>query len=50
MRAFIALPVTADIRKACLDTQRLMQKKGVRGRFSPPENLHITLCFLGEVK
>ena len=50
MRAFIALPVTADVRKACNDTQRLMQKKGVRGRFSPPGNLHITLCFLGEVK
>jgi 2'-5' RNA ligase len=50
MRAFIALPVTADLRKACLQTQRLLQKKGVRGRFSPPENLHVTLCFLGEVK
>ena len=50
MRAFIALPVSADVRKACLQTQRLLQKKGVRGRFSPPENLHITLCFLGEVK
>ena len=50
MRAFIALPVTADVRKACLETQRLLQKKGVRGRFSPPENLHVTLCFLGEIK
>lgn len=47
MRLFIALPVTAGVQQALTETQAALQKKGVRGRFVPPENFHLTLCFLG---
>ena len=50
MRLFIALPVPAAAKKALRGTQAALIKKGVRGRCIPPENLHITLCFLGSVK
>ena len=47
MRLFIALPV-GNAAKALIQTQAALQKKGVRGRFEPPEKLHLTLAFLGE--
>lgn len=50
MRLFIALPVSADARRALGKTQDALRQKGVKGRLSPPENLHVTLCFLGNVK
>ena len=50
MRLFIALPVAPGARRALTETQRSLQKSGVRGRFPPPENLHLTLVFLGGVK
>jgi len=49
MRLFIALPVTDGMRRALLQTETLLRKKGVTGRFTPPENLHMTLVFLGNV-
>ena len=48
MRLFIALPVPADAQKALISAQAALKRSGVRGRFSPPENLHMTLVFLGE--
>ena len=47
MRLFIALPVTEDVRRALGDTQAALRRQGVRGRFTPPENQHLTLAFLG---
>ena len=49
MRLFIALPVTADVRRALEDTQTALRRSGARGRFTPPENWHMTLIFLGSV-
>ena len=49
MRLFIALPVDGNARRALAQTQAELQKRGVRGRFTPPENFHITLVFLGSV-
>ena len=50
MRLFIALPVTGSAQKALTGTQMSLKKLGVSGRFVPPEDLHVTLCFLGETK
>ncbi len=50
MRLFIALPVAADARRALEETQAALRQQGVRGRFPPPENHHLTLVFLGSVE
>ena len=50
MRLFIALPVTADARRALEETQAALRRHGARGRFTPPENHHLTLAFLGNVE
>ena len=49
MRLFIALPAPEHVRQALEETQAALKKAGVRGRFTPPENLHLTLAFLGNV-
>lgn len=49
MRLFIALPVTEGVQKTLAQTQAALRGKGVRGRFTPPENWHVTLVFLGNV-
>lgn len=48
MRLFIAINLSEELKKALLDTQRAMQARGVRGNYSPEENLHLTLAFIGE--
>ena len=48
MRLFIAINFTEDTKEKMLDVQRRLREKG-RGRFTSPENLHLTLAFLGEV-
>ena len=50
MRLFIALPVPATLRRNIGEVQTALKNKGVRARFVPQENLHLTLCFLGSVK
>ena len=47
MRLFIALPVTAELRQTLADAQAALRRQGVRGRFTAPENQHMTLAFLG---
>ena len=49
MRLFIALPVTAALRQTLTDAQAALRRQGARGRFTPPNNLHMTLTFLGSV-
>ncbi|MBQ7639306.1 MAG: RNA 2',3'-cyclic phosphodiesterase [Clostridia bacterium] len=50
MRLFIALPVTAGVKRAIADTQKELKRRGVNGRYTPPENLHMTLVFIGNAK
>lgn len=50
MRLFIAIPFSEEFREELLRVQREMRVNGVRGNFSRPENLHVTVAFLGEVK
>lgn len=48
MRLFIAIPLSASVRKVLTNVQRQMGRQNVSGHFTPEENLHLTLAFIGE--
>ena len=48
MRLFYALPLSDETRASLEDVMTALRRAGVRGNFTRPENLHITLHFLGE--
>ena len=48
MRLFIAIPLSAEMKAALHQTQEYLFRRGVRGNYSPEENFHITLAFIGE--
>ena len=49
MRLFIAVKLSDEIRKALAKIQEDLRRQGVQGRYLTPENLHMTLAFIGEV-
>lgn len=48
MRLFISINLDNNIKDALLSVQDAMRLKGVRGNFTRPENMHLTLAFVGE--
>ena len=48
MRLFIAINLNDEMKDALLDIQDTMRTYGVRGKDTPPENMHLTLAFIGE--
>ncbi|MBQ6675643.1 MAG: RNA 2',3'-cyclic phosphodiesterase [Ruminococcus sp.] len=48
MRLFIALEPSDNVKTALLAMQGALKKKNVKGRFTPCENFHLTLAFIGE--
>ena len=48
MRLFAAILLSDSMKRALLSLQRKMADRGCRGRFTPEENLHLTLAFIGE--
>ncbi len=48
MRLFIAIQFDEPMVRALTEFQEKLRAYGVRGRFPPPENLHLTLAFIGE--
>lgn len=48
MRLFIAINLSEEVKNALRETQSAMFDRGVRGNWSPEENLHLTLAFIGE--
>ncbi|MCL2300206.1 MAG: RNA 2',3'-cyclic phosphodiesterase [Firmicutes bacterium] len=48
MRLFIALNFTDEIKSRLLSLRENLRAQSQRGNFSLPENLHLTLAFLGE--
>ena len=48
MRLFIAIRLSDAIRDSLIQTQNALYDRGVRGNYTPEENLHLTLAFIGE--
>ena len=48
MRLFIAIRFNDEILGALEEIQDEMKMRGVRGNYTRPENLHLTLAFIGE--
>ena len=49
MRLFIAVELDEKVRKEALKEMDYLRPKGIDVAFTAPENLHITMKFLGEV-
>jgi 2'-5' RNA ligase len=49
MRLFVAFEISEEARAAALDAVAPLRERFPRARWVPPENLHVTLKFLGEV-
>ncbi len=48
MRLFIAVRLSENMRDAICNVQNDLLRMGVRGSYTPRENLHLTLAFIGE--
>lgn len=48
MRLFIAIQLSDEMKTAVQDVQDTFRWQHVRGNYTPKENLHITLAFIGE--
>lgn len=48
MRLFIAIRFDDEVVDALTRFQGVMKKQGVTGRYTPRENMHLTLAFIGE--
>ena len=48
MRLFVAIELSDAVKDALIEAQNRMFDRGVRGSFTPEENLHLTLAFIGE--
>ncbi len=48
MRLFIAVNLNEEMKDALIDIQDTMRTYGIRGKDIPPENMHLTLAFIGE--
>lgn len=50
MRLFIAIPFDPPVLDALSAAQSSLKSRGVRGGYTPRQNLHMTIAFLGEVR
>ena len=48
MRLFIAVELNTEMKAALTGVQAALRRRGMRGGFTPAENLHLTLAFIGD--
>ena len=48
MRLFIAINLSEEMKEGLLEAQGAMMEMGVGGNYTKPENLHLTMAFIGE--
>lgn len=49
VRAFIAINFSQEVKEYLLQIMSSLQQETIKGNFTRPENLHLTLAFLGEM-
>ena len=49
MRLFVAINLSDELKKTITSSLHDMKKAGVGGNYTPMQNLHLTLAFIGEV-
>ena len=49
MRLFVALQVSPSIKETLISVMEYARRQGLRGHYVTPQNLHLTMAFLGEV-
>ena len=49
MRLFVAIELSEEMKKAAVLILHSLKQNGVKGNYTPVQNLHMTLCFIGEV-
>ena len=49
IRAFIAIKLPDFIKKDLKDTQKTMVANGIKAKYTSPENMHLTLKFMGDI-
>ncbi|MBO4835725.1 MAG: RNA 2',3'-cyclic phosphodiesterase [Lachnospiraceae bacterium] len=49
MRLFVAIELSDEMKKASVEVMHALKQSGVKGNYTPIRNLHVTLCFIGEV-
>lgn len=49
MRLFVAIELSPAMKASLIDVQNALYDRGIRGSYTPEENLHLTLAFLGEL-
>lgn len=49
LRLFIAIQFTKNFKAGLLDLGQELRKTGLRGSYTAPDKLHLTLCFIGNV-
>lgn len=50
MRLFIAITFSDDFKKHLIELKHQWRQMGVKANFTLDENLHLTLCFIGETQ
>ena len=49
MRLFVAIELSEEMKKAAVQILHSIKQNGIKGNYTPVQNLHLTLCFIGEV-
>ena len=50
MRLFLAIDLSDEMKASLTDVMHGLKKQGVKGKYVPSRNLHVTVAFLGEMK
>ncbi len=48
MRLFVAIELSEEMKKSLEDIQGRLRRMGIRGNYTRPENLHLTLAYIGD--